>query len=150
MKTTTGKMHLAVIAAVFVSSAAQAQLDATAEPGRPSYDPATAMCMRTDDVNDKTCRPYPDASSWPASCGQAVSQFLAKLDNNSKQALRKTKYAELKDHAVLWGMLVRNRFGLWRGNSALIASCVAMRPGSSAYPEDISWVIVEEGWKRLQ
>ncbi|BBB62086.1 hypothetical protein UNDKW_3813 [Undibacterium sp. KW1] len=69
MKTATGKMHLAVIAPLFLSGAAQAQLDATAEPGRPSYNPATAMCMR---------------------------------------------------------------------------------PGSSADPEDISWVIVEEGWKRLQ
>lgn len=150
MKTGTGKMYLAVIAALFLSGAAQAQLDATAEPGRPSYDPATAMCMRTDDVNDKTCRPYPDAPTWPASCGQAVSQFLAKLDDSSRQALRKTKYAELKNYGVLWGMLVRNRFGLWRGNSALIASCQAMRPGSSAYPEDISWVIVEESWKKLQ
>ncbi|MES2041206.1 MAG: DUF6794 domain-containing protein [Pseudomonadota bacterium] len=129
---------------------ALAQIDTTAEPGRPSYDPATAMCMRTDKVNEKTCHRYPDAELWPAACGLAVTQFLSSLDDNGRQGLRAVKYPDIKHLTALWGMSIRNRFGLWRGNAALISSCQAMRPEASSYPEDISLIIIQEAWKQLQ
>jgi len=150
MKTGAGKMHLAVVVALSLSGPAQAQIDTTAEPGRPSYRPETAMCMRTDGANDKTCRPYPDAPAWPTTCGQAIQIFMSKLDDHSREYMRQEKYANLNEATMIWAMGLRNSFGLWRGNSALIASCQVMRPGASAYPVDISQIIIEEGWKKLR
>jgi uncharacterized protein DUF6794 len=52
-------------------------------------------------------------------------------------------------------MGIRNAFGLWQGNAALLKSCAEARygPGPDAmfmHPDDASGVIIEAVWRRLQ
>jgi hypothetical protein len=42
-----------------------------------------------------------------------------------------------------WGTGIRNAFGLWGGNRALLDSC------GGGHPDDASMVIIEAVWKHL-
>ena len=52
-----------------------------------------------------------------------------------------------------WRTGIRNAFGLWKGNRALLASCAARARrgyGSVAFPDDAAMVIIDAVWQRLQ
>lgn len=48
-----------------------------------------------------------------------------------------------------WGMGIRNAFGLWGGNEALLQSCAEARGYPFIHPDDASMVIIEAVWERL-
>lgn len=57
----------------------------------------------------------------------------------------------------IWGMGIRNSFGMWQGNTALLRSCAAAR-GSDAsgasgvsvlFPDEAAMVIIEAAWRRV-
>ena len=66
------------------------------------------------------------------------------MAEKDKQTVRDTP----KDKLILfhhgWGSGIRNSFGLWRGNRALMEDCKAK------HPDDASMVIIEAVWARLQ
>jgi hypothetical protein len=81
---------------------------------------------------------------WPKTVDEAVERLLAILDDESKRRLRDTAEKDLILYHFGWGQGLRNDFGLWRGNSELLASC------GCAHPDSASMVIIKAVWKRLQ
>lgn len=77
-------------------------------------------------------------------------------------AMKMTVRSTPKDELILfhhgWGTGIRNAFGLWKGNAALMRSCAEARGGRTGagtgaaflHPDSASMVIIEAVWLRLQ
>lgn len=93
---------------------------------------------------------YPDIdetlvrASWPSTLDQAVARLIDDMDDADKKMVRDTKKGDLILFHHGWGTGIRNEFGLWRGNTNLLADCHA------EHPDDASMVIIEAVWRRLQ
>lgn len=88
-----------------------------------------------------------ERETWPATVDEAATRLVATLDEESKGRVRETKREDLIQFHHGWGTGIRNGFGLWRGNSRLLASCGAGKP---VHPDDCSMLIIEAVHERLQ
>ena len=61
--------------------------------------------------------------TWPRTVPEAVARILASFSEDDKATLRATPEGGTWRYHFEWGMGIRNDFGLWRGNRALLASC---------------------------
>ena len=84
--------------------------------------------------------------SWPTTVQATVEEILASLSDEDKATLRSTKKDDLIMFHHGWGTGIRNHYGLWRGNEALIESAC----GKGCHPDDASMVIIEAVWFALQ
>lgn len=94
----------------------------------------------------------PARNDWPKTVDEAVDRLVATLSEARKRQLRELPKGELgRTHHGL-GMTIRNIFGLWQGNRALLNSCAAREgyPSGMLHPDDVSIVIVRALWERLQ
>jgi hypothetical protein len=95
-------------------------------------------------------RIYPDVDEmlvralWPITLDQAVTRLLDDMDDAEKKAVRDTKKEDLILFHHGLGTGIRNEFGLWRGNTNLLADC------HSENPDGASMVIINAVWQRLQ
>ena len=93
-------------------------------------------------------RPDPQPSSlhpeWPRTLDEAVTRILSNMSDADKRYIKGSYKETLINHHHGWGMGIRNSFGLWQGNDALMADCRAV------FADDASWVIIEAVWQRLQ
>jgi hypothetical protein len=82
---------------------------------------------------------------WYRALQKAVDVLVVKLNDSEKDAIKATDEAELiKFHRSL-GTLIRNQFGLWKGeNKELLQFC-----GEELQPDDVSMVIIHALWERL-
>ena len=90
---------------------------------------------------------------WPQTVGKAVDLLVGALSEQDKQRIRAMPKDDLIQFHFGWGMSIRNAFGLWGGNAALMRSCAGWRYGPDAtfmHPDDASCVIIEAVWKRLR
>lgn len=92
--------------------------------------------------------------AWPATVDEAVDRLVATLSDANKQAIREVE-GLFHLHFGL-GMWIRNFFGLWGGNEALLRSCARRRGGSDdpniavvIHPDSASTVILEALQERL-
>ena len=83
---------------------------------------------------------------WPITVKATVADLLSALSAENKETVRKTKKDDLIMFHHGWGTGIRNHYGLWRGNSALIEDAC----GKRCHPDDASMVIIEAVWKALQ
>jgi hypothetical protein len=85
-------------------------------------------------------------AGWPRTVDETVDRILAKLTEVDKDAIRETSAGDL--HLLHFGLgtAIRNKFGLWRGNMALLAACGL----PDMHPDDASHVIVRAVWERLR
>ena len=81
---------------------------------------------------------------WPRSLDEAVDRLVANLSEDDKRLLRGVAKQEVIRFHHGWGTGIRNDFGLWSGNRALLRSCGA------SFPDQASLVIMEAVWQRLQ
>ncbi|MDP1718633.1 MAG: hypothetical protein Q8L40_11215 [Burkholderiales bacterium] len=82
--------------------------------------------------------------SWPRDKIVAVALLIAKMTPDSGASLARTKREDLfPDHTGL-ADFIRQHFGLWDGNTALIESCACDSP------DDAAVAIVEMTWKALR
>lgn len=81
----------------------------------------------------------------PRSVEEAVARIKSDWlsADDRERLLRSPPGVALQLHLGL-GMRVRNQFGLWRGNDALLASC------GRAHPDDCSGVILEALWRSIR
>lgn len=91
---------------------------------------------------------------WPQTVDEAVERILRGMSAEDKERLRSTPKDDLILFHFGWGTGIRNEFGLWGGNEALMASCAEAK-GYGAdpeflHPDDASGVIIEAVWQRLQ
>lgn len=81
---------------------------------------------------------------WPATLDEAVDQIVSGLSDEDKARVRGTPREDLIMFHHGWGTGIRNSYGLWGGNNALLESC------GGGHPDDASMVIIEAVWERLQ
>lgn len=88
-----------------------------------------------------------DPGEWPTTVDEAVAMLLADISEEDKEFVRSTPEEEIipRFHHG-WGTAIRNEFGLWRGNKALLRSCC----GENKYPTDPTTVAVRGVWEALQ
>ena len=86
-------------------------------------------------------------AEWPTTCDGAVAKLSTELSQSEKEDLAATA----RDDLILlhhgFGTGIRNEFGLWGGNLALIESCSG---SPNSHPDDVSIIIVERLWGSLQ
>ena len=82
--------------------------------------------------------------AWPKTVDEAVTRLLADMKDADKARVRDTKKEDLIIFHHGWGTGIRNEFGLWRGNTNLMADCHAQ------HPDDASMAIIEAVWQKLQ
>jgi hypothetical protein len=87
---------------------------------------------------------------WPVTCQEAIDRLVRELDERSKARVRNTREKDLILFHHGWGTGIRNKYGMWRGNTALVDSCIARRAGAERHPDEASMIIIEEVWKALQ
>jgi hypothetical protein len=85
-----------------------------------------------------------ERAAWPKTVDEAVTRLISGLNDEEKARVRDTKKDDLISFHHGWGTGIRNEFGLWRGNTNLMAACHA------DHPDDASMVIIEAVWQRLQ
>tara|TARA_R110002033_G_scaffold81286_1_gene132089 strand:- start:99 stop:392 length:294 start_codon:yes stop_codon:yes gene_type:complete len=86
-------------------------------------------------------------AGWPVTCDSAVAKLAAQLPQSDKEELAAMKRGDLILLHHGFGTGIRNEFGLWGGNFALIKSCSGRR---NAHPDDVSMIIIERLWDSLQ
>lgn len=87
-----------------------------------------------------------DPAAWPTTVREAVQDFLSHASFLTKARIRFTAREDLIGFHFGLGMGIRNRYGLWRGNSALILSACSRM----CHPDDASMVIIEAIWLELK
>ena len=88
--------------------------------------------------------PEPD---WPKTCDAAVQWLLDELPEAERDNLASTKSEDLILLHFGLGRGIRNNFGLWGGNLALIEDCSG---DPAKHPDDVSMIIIERLWLALQ
>jgi hypothetical protein len=111
----------------------------TEDIARPSDDGETSAAAAPVSEDDTT---GPDG--WPRSVDEAVLELLTVLDGPSMTTLLGTERDDLIMYHFGWGTGIRNEYGLWAGNQALMDDC------GVAHPDDCSMVIIEATWARAQ
>jgi hypothetical protein len=82
--------------------------------------------------------------NWPKTVDEAVARILSTLSEEDRRHVKETPKEKLIRFHHGWGMSIRNSFGLWRGNAALLADA------KKGHPDGASMVIIEAVWSRLQ
>ncbi len=80
---------------------------------------------------------------WPTTVEEAADRILAGMTAEDKACVRERAREELSAFHFGWGTGIRNAFGLWRGNRALLESSGTMDP------DHCSMVIIERVWEKL-
>ncbi len=87
---------------------------------------------------------HSDPATWPLTLDAAVERLLNRMSEADKQRVEDTPSDKLIRFHMGWAAGIREEFGLWRGNTQLLASCGA------PHPDDASMAIVRAVWQRLQ
>lgn len=102
-----------------------------------------------------------EEQDWPQTVDEAVDEavdvLVGALSEQDKQRIRAMRRDDLIQFHFGWGMSIRNAFGLWGGNAALMRACAEWRYGAGKgsdaafiHLDDASSVIIEAVWQRLQ
>jgi hypothetical protein len=84
--------------------------------------------------------------AWPRTVEEAVTRLSSQMSAEDKAYIATKPEEELIQFHHGWGTSIRNEFGLWRGNTQLLASC-----GSSDMdPDSASFVIIKATWMKLR
>jgi hypothetical protein len=106
--------------------------------------------------------PEDAAQDWPQTVAEAVASLLQSLGQAAKDEIAATPEDELIFLHYSLGASIRNHYGLWEGNAALLADCQRVKyEGRADVPEipegalvihsdDASMVIIRALWARLR
>jgi hypothetical protein len=86
------------------------------------------------------------AAPWPATCEDAAARAIEKMGPNGVERLRSLAKDELIELHFSLGLNIRNGFGLWEGNQALLDSC-ARAAGGTPEPDAVSMMIITRAWE---
>lgn len=96
------------------------------------------------DSKEEAAKLEEEKKTWPKTVDEAVTRILSTMPAEDRKTVRETPKDKLIMFHHGWGTGIRNSFGLWRGNEALMKDCKA------DHPDDASMVIIEAVWARLQ
>jgi hypothetical protein len=80
----------------------------------------------------------------PVTVAEAVDYLYNNLHPDDIDALEKAKRLSLISLHFTLGRWIRNNFGLWQGNQALIDDA------GGGHPDDVTMIIIERLWLRCQ
>lgn len=80
----------------------------------------------------------------PKTINEAVTILLSEMSGRDKLIFLNTKREDLILSHLTLGEEIRNKFGLWSGNDALI------KDATTTHPDSISMEIIETIWEELQ
>jgi hypothetical protein len=86
------------------------------------------------------------AAPWPVTCDEAAARAIEKMGPGGVEQLRALAKDELIELHFSPGLNIRNGFGLWDGNQALLDSC-AKGAGSTPEPDTVSMMIITRAWE---
>jgi len=87
----------------------------------------------------------------PLTVEEAVDRLHANISLNDEIRLAATLAEEdLTDFHFSLGHHIRNEFGLWSGNDALLESCRIIAGKQDLHVDDASCVIIKALWVRLK
>jgi hypothetical protein len=86
----------------------------------------------------------------PSTVEEAVYDLISMLPLTDKVAVARLKEEQLMTLQLSFGTYIRNKYGLWSTNKALLESCRSAAGEEEMYPEDASALIVKEMWKKLR
>jgi hypothetical protein len=94
---------------------------------------------------------------WPRTVAESVARLVQSLGQAEKNDIAGTPEDGLIDlYFSPLGATVREDFGLWRGNAALLADCQRARlaggadGGRAVNPDDAAMVLIRALWVRLR
>lgn len=96
-------------------------------------------------AEDDDAKPL-EPGQWPTTVEAVVADILAGMPEADKKYLFELPRDQLITLHHGWGTGIRNHYGLWRGNDALIRSAC----GKPCHPDTASTVIIEKVWDTLQ
>ncbi len=82
-------------------------------------------------------------AKWPKTVDEAVDRLMTELNQADLRAVRVRTENDLIDFHMSLGLYIRNSYGLWQGNKALLKSA------GSGHPDDASYVIITGLWHKL-
>ena len=85
-----------------------------------------------------------DVEPLPATVAQAASRIIRDMPEGDKVMLVRMSERELRRFHLSWGMEIRNSFGLWGKNEALLNDC-----GDDIHPDECSHIIMKRVWSEL-
>ncbi len=85
-----------------------------------------------------------EKKTWPKTVDEAVTRILSTMPEKDRKIVRETSKKDLIKFHHGWGTGIRNSFGFWRGNAALLEDT------KKKHPDDASMVIINAAWARLQ
>ena len=98
----------------------------------------------------------PKKSHWPKTIKNATERIIAQMSDEEKRTLRGTNKEELAKFNFGMGVYIRNKFGLFDGNEALMKACALSQHGEiynifyGDDPDSAAGVIIEAVWKELK
>ena len=98
----------------------------------------------------------PKKSHWPKTIKHATERIIAQMSEDEKRTLRGTNQEELAKFNFGMGVYIRNKFGLYDGNDALMKACALSQHGEiynifyGDDPDSAAGVIIEAVWKELK
>lgn len=101
-------------------------------------------------IKEEMPDPYKAAPFMPNTVDEAVLQLISKMPLVDRISISKMSGEELvRLHAVL-GSYIRNAFGLWIGNEALLEDCRRISKDKDIHEDDASVIIIRELWEKLK
>ena len=85
-----------------------------------------------------------DHNQWPVTVDQAVGVLLGMLPKDETAKIAAMSQDDLINLHFGLGAWIRNNFGLWTQNTALLENT------GKSHPDDAAVVIIEALWNRLQ
>jgi hypothetical protein len=89
-------------------------------------------------------------SNLPQSVEAAVDVLHANMSLNEEFMLAYMDEVDLTDLHLSLGHDIRDEFGLWAGNEALLESCRSESGNPHLHIDDASMVIVRELWEKVK
>jgi len=106
---------------------------------------AVAVYMKLTAVEIEGGPQWLGPENWPVTVDETVKDILPRLPLYRKLQFRFMKKKDTNSEHFALGLWIRNRYGLWRGNSQLkISAC-----GYECRPDDASGIIVDAVWEAI-
>ena len=81
-------------------------------------------------------------------CEEAITYFHSRLDEKSKNLLRRMGRNEMYKFHLSTGEAIRNHFDLWNENSPIRKSCAKDNGLEEMHPNDASHYMIEQIWDK--
>jgi hypothetical protein len=89
-------------------------------------------------------------SDLPQTIDEAVDRLHADISLNDEIMLAAMTEGDLTDFHFSLGHHIRNEFGLWSGNDAILESCRILSGDGNLHVDDASMVIVRALWEKVK